>query len=302
MLTAACASVAPSVPIRLAGALHPLRIDGLGACSFDSPSELQLDPQRPIVVLVHGCRASGGRFRALAEVFELHGQQAVCFNYNDRDRITDSGTRLARALDELGRHMQSKQMLVLGHSQGGLVARSALSGAAGEADMDDGTNYGLVTVSSPFKGIVSASDCGSRLLHTLTLGVTVGVCRAVTGPKWREIHPPADLVIAPRQLRPAVQNHLTVITDERGSCRRMESDGRCAEGDLIFSLEEQAVDHLRFDRRVQTEQVVAGHTEIVGAPGIRPDKLLLTLKQHGILNETPSGSELALEALLRRLF
>jgi pimeloyl-ACP methyl ester carboxylesterase len=255
-----------------------------------------------VVVLVHGCRASGARFRSLAEVFQLHEQQVVCFNYNDRERITESGARLTRAIDELGRHMQSRQILVLGHSQGGLVGRSALSGAGEEEHRDDGADYGLVTVSSPFNGIAAASDCGSRLLHALTLGVTVAVCRAVTGRKWREIHPRASLVTAPAALRPAVQDHLTVITDERDSCRRTGPEGRCVEDDLVFTLEEQANERLRFDRRVQTEEVIAGHAEIIGAPGVRPDKLLSILRRHGILNETPSGSELALEALLRRLF
>jgi hypothetical protein len=42
--------------------------------------------------------------------------------------------------------------------------------------------------------------------------------------------------------------------------------------------------------------------EIVGAPGVRPTKLLSILKRHGILEQTPSGRELAFEALLRRLF
>jgi pimeloyl-ACP methyl ester carboxylesterase len=300
--TAACAGVAPSVPIRLAGAAAPVRIDGLGACSFERPSVLDLDPSRPVVVLVHGCRASGGRFRSLAEVFELHEQQTICFDYDDRERITKSGTRLARALRELGRLIQAKRILVLGHSQGGLVARWALSEGTGELHTDGGTEYGLVTVSSPFNGIAAASDCGSRLGHTLSLGITVGVCYAVTGAKWSEIHPRAALVTAPPALRPVVQDQLTVITDERESCRRAGPDGRCLEDDFVFSLEEQAIDRLRFDRRVQTEEVAAGHVEIVGAPGVRPAKLLSILKRHGILEPTPSGRELAFEALLRRLF
>jgi hypothetical protein len=301
-LTVACAGVAPSVPIRLAGAPAPVRIGGLGACSFERPSELYLDPRRPLVVLVHGCRASGGRFRSLAEVFELHEQQTICFNYDDRERITKSGTRLARALGELSRHIQSKRILVLGHSQGGLVARWALSGARGESRTDGGTDYGLVTVSSPFNGIAAAWDCGSRLHHALSLGITVGVCHAVTGAKWIEIHPRAALVTAPPALHPSVQNHLNVITDERESCRRAGPDGRCLEDDFVFSLEEQAIDRLRFDPRVRTEEVAAGHAEIVGAPGVRPTKLLSILKRHGILKQTPSGRKLAFEALLRRLF
>jgi hypothetical protein len=280
--TAACAGVAPSVPIRLAGAAAPVRIDGLGACSFERPSVLDLDPSRPVVVLVHGCRASGGRFRSLAEVFELHEQQTICFDYDDRERITKSGTRLARALRELGRLIQAKR--------------------TGELHTDGGTEYGLVSVSSPFNGIEAASDCGSRLGHTLSLGITVGVCYAVTGAKWSEIHPRAALVTAPPALRPVVQDQLTVITDERESCRRAGPDGRCLEDDFVFSLEEQAIDRLRFDRRVQTEEVAAGHVEIVGAPGVRPAKLLSILKRHGILEPTPSGRELAFEALLRRLF
>jgi hypothetical protein len=152
--------------------------------------------------------------------------------------------------------------------------------------------YGLVTVSSPFNGIAAASDCGSRLYHALSLGITVGVCQAVTGAKWIEIHPRAALVTAPPALLPAVQDHLTVMTDERESCRRAGPDGRCLEDDFVFSLEEQAIDRLRFDRRVQTEEVAAGHVEIVGAPGVRPAKLLSILKRHGILEQTPSGKEL----------
>ena len=255
-----------------------------------------------MVVLVHGCRASGGRFRSLAEIFELHEQQTICFNYDDRERITKSGARLARALGELGRHIQSRRILVLGHSQGGLVARWALSGAREGLHKNGGMTYDLVTVSSPFNGIAAASDCGSRLYHALSLGITVGVCQAVTGAKWTEIHPRAALVTAPPALLPAVQDHLTVMTDERESCRRAGPDGRCLEDDFVFSLEEQAIDRLRFDRRVQTEEVAAGHVEIVGAPGVRPAKLLSILKRHGILEQTPSGKELAFEALLRRLF
>ena len=66
-------------------------------------------PNRPLTILVHGCNASGGRFGALAEVFELHEQQSLCFRYNDRARITTVAQELRSAIDEVSKRMRDPQ-------------------------------------------------------------------------------------------------------------------------------------------------------------------------------------------------
>ena len=103
-------------------------------------------------MLAHGCLASAGRFRSLAQVFAFHGQQSACFSYNDRDSLTKSAAQLVSALDDLAGHLQNPQVTVIGHSQGGLIARNALTTERAQplvAELD----LRLVTISSPFAGI-----------------------------------------------------------------------------------------------------------------------------------------------------
>jgi hypothetical protein len=193
---------------------------------------------------------------------------------------------------------------VLGHSQGGLVARTAmaLQDAQPLLTQRGPLQVSLVTVSAPFNGIEAAADCGSKWLHALTLGTTLAVCRAIAGPKWRDIHPHARLVQQPGQLSELVSSHIEIRTDERNTCRTLRPDGRCAEGDYVFSIREQHNAKVDDDVRVTSDLVAAGHAEIVGKAEAPPHKLLSLLQQHGVLNATPADKQAALQALLERLF
>ena len=53
--------------------------------------------------------------------------------------------------------------------------------------MSESQNYRLVTVSSPFSGIDAASHFVMTWLHIVTLGITAGVCQAITGSKWTRL-------------------------------------------------------------------------------------------------------------------
>ncbi len=293
------------------GAGETEQVTGLAACSPEQPAARSIDPDQPLVVLVHGCNSSGGRFRSLAQVFELHGQQTVCFNYDYRDSLRESGDQLQTALRGIHRYMHDDRVTVIGHSQGGLVARAALSGQAASGQTagvdavgggDPERGYRLVTVSSPFAGIRMASDCGSLAMHVATLGITAAICQIVTGSNWNEIHSGSDMVRHPAPLWPAVSDHLVVMTDERGTCRRYGPDGECDESDFVFTLEEQENPRVLDDRRVESEQIEAGHVEIVGEAGSQPQKLIGALQQHGILARTPPEKRQELAQLLRRLF
>jgi len=300
-----CLHAPTTVPLRFGGeaGVPTTVIAGLAACSPDQPTALEIDPDRPLVVLVHGCFSSGGRFRSLADVFELHGQQTLCFNYDDRDSLRESGSQLRAALAAVRPRMREGRVTLVGHSQGGLVARAALSGSRPARALGVTLpDYRLVTVSSPFDGIKAASDCGSIFLRFASLGISVAACQLVTGSKWNEIHPRADMVRSPAPLSLVVASHLTVVTDERNTCRRYSPNGECKESDFVFDVEEQDNLELLSDDRVQRESVAAGHVEIVGKPGLRPDKLLEVLQRHGVLAPTPLDKREELSLLLSRLY
>ena len=172
-----------------------LNIPGLGPCTDNPDRSLRFDSSQPINVLVHGCYGSSGQFRGLAQVLAFHGQQSACFTYNDRAKLTHSAADLRRAVQQLAEQSQVSQITVIGHSQGALIARNALTEFPPTPLPGHPANLRLVTISGPFAGIESARTCGKVWLYPLTLGMVPLSCYLATGPKW------ADITYASRFIR-----------------------------------------------------------------------------------------------------
>ena len=302
-----CAGPLATTPVRFAGTTtqggenESFTLEGLASCRADQPSELTLDPAKPLAVIVHGCFSSGGAFRQLAEVFEFHGQQTACFNYDDRWGLRPTADRLRTVLDALGNRME-QDIVVLGHSQGGMVSRIAMS--AIESDQPPPTGrFRLVTVSSPLNGIDAAAHCGLPWLHWLSLGITTGVCQAITGSKWPEIHPRSGFWTRPDPLNEGVVEHLMIVSDEQGSCRRRDDEGDCEEDDFVFTTTEQRNPRIVSDERVREVTIEAGHVAIVGENGAsHPAQLIDTLQEHGVMLPTPPDQRTAFEAMIQRVY
>jgi hypothetical protein len=279
------------------------RMVGLYPCGEGRAEVAELDPSRPLTLLVHGCTSSGARFRTLADVFEAHGEQTLCFNYNDRDYLNTSASQLAVVLSAIQRNWEPHEITLLGHSQGGLIARRALQSDLPRAVvMREGFTFRLVTVSSPFHGIASSSDCGLLWLHALTLSTTLGVCMAIAGNKWNEIPPGSGFMTNPAPLLDAVSRHLQIVTDERDTCRTLNEAGECAVDDFVFGLEEQYSEVVSADARVTTVEIPVGHAAAVGENRIPPLPLLAVLQEQGILPSTPPEQREEMLAFLEALY
>ena len=302
MLATGCWS-APSTLVIRGDTNVGIWIEGLAPCRPGDGDLLRIDPNRPLTLFVHGCNFSAGGFKTLAQVFEAHGQQTICFNYNDRDRLEISSTRLMTAIEALSEIVPKEDITILGHSQGGLISRHALV-HDGKRPLRVGADFHiqLVTVSSPFGGISSASHCGLTWLHVITLGLTAVVCQGITGSKWHEIYPDSRFMRRPGTLGSAVTKHIKIVTDERGACRRTRPNGHCAEDDYIFSLNEQSSAAVDGDSRVTSTAVKAGHVEIVGERGNPPTKLLEVLQAQDILARTPPERRTEMTRLLAQLY
>jgi hypothetical protein len=307
-LVTGCTTLAPAEPALLTideARLPPpnigVTIPGLSQCVDNGEHSLKLNAQRPVTVLVHGCFSSAGRFRGMAQVLAFHGQQTVCFHYNDRDSLLVSAGQLSAALDQLARKLENKQITVIGHSQGALIARKALSVSQPVAIEGGDVRLRLVAVSGPFGGIAAARHCGNPLLRTLSLGLVGQICQLVTGDKWSEISHTAPFILKPGPLDSRVEGFLKVETDEGGSCRRT-SNGACVESDAIFSLAEQRNPAIDRDPLVSIVAVKAGHVAIVGNNRIGPVKLIALLQEHGIINPTEPERMEKFSLLLTRLY
>lgn len=232
-------------------------------------------PANSVAVLVHGRGAGGDQFGALARALGAQGHRVLCFNYDYRERVAESARKLGAALDSLRMRAVAQQVTVVGHSQGGLVARLALAeDAASKTDPYLLPRVTLITVATPFAGVRLASVCGRPGLRVASLGTISMVCRMVTGANWREIHPNAELIRRPPPLSARVVKHVAIVTDERNSCRRWGVTGECERDDFVFSVEEQLGAAILSDPRVRVQQVGGGHVELLGAPGRCPHEVM----------------------------
>jgi len=308
-LLSACAFVRPpdldTTPLdagRLPVPDISVQLPQLGPCTDAPDQAFSLDSSKPVTVLVHGCNGSAGQFRSLAQLYAFHGQQAVCFTYDDRASLVRSAEQLAAAVGALAAKMRKPDITVIGHSMGGLVARKAMEGERRAQWERDGVNVDLVTVSAPIAGIAAANACGYRALQWASLGLVPLSCWAVTGDNWYEITAASDFIRQPGPLIASVRRYVKVVTDERDACRRRDAAGACVQSDHIFSLAEQYQPVIDGYPRLTNIQVAAGHVEIVGYKGVAPRQLVSILQQHGLLAATAAGREGALERLMVQLY
>ena len=278
------------------------RIASLSNCTHQESDELNLNSKEPVTIIVHGCFSSAGRFRALADVYAFHGQQTVCFNYDDRDRLTSSSTKLINAIHELSLVLQEANITVIGHSQGGLVARGAL--IEEQSDRIDASNIdiNLATISAPFGGIEAASHCGSEALAWMSLGLTKPICHMITGLKYKDITANSDFITTPGSLNTSVKKHLKIVTDEVDTCRVYGENGACIEDDFVFSIEEQNQNVVDMQPGLIPLVVKAGHVGIIGDSYTVPENLIAILQQQGFLRDTPKDAKAEFTKLLADLY
>jgi hypothetical protein len=280
-----------------------ITVPHLSNCTHEDDRSLRLNADEPVTVLVHGCNGSAGKFLALANVFAFHGQQTVCFNYDDRDSMMDSSAQLIDALKTLISRMNNKAVTVIGHSQGGLVARKAFIQERKQGSgWHTGAQFRLVTISSPFAGVSASEHCGSKTLTNVTLGIIIPICRMISGDKWFEITSASDFIRNPGTLIQKVDDYTKIVTDERDSCRRRDSGGNCIEDDYVFSVAEQYYFKIDADPLADNVEVKAGHIEIVGDENTPPTALLSILQERGILATTPPESRKQFAVVLKQLY
>ncbi|MCL9773997.1 esterase/lipase family protein [Vibrio methylphosphonaticus] len=257
-----------------------------------SNKPLQLNQNEPLVLIVHGCFASEGQFRALSEVYAELGQQTACFEYDDRDRLDDVSGDLIDAINTLSPALGEQQLTVLGHSQGGLISRRAVTRHRTDGKGITHQPLEIATISTPFKGIEAASHCGINWLRVASLGVVDAICYAVTGAKYLDIPPQADFIETPGELISQLERHLIIKTDELNTCRTQNADGQCIQDDYVFSLVEQTKYKVDSSEQSQPITVHAGHAEIVGNETVTPWKLIEVLQRYGLMAKpTPSEVE-----------
>ncbi|MGF1764330.1 esterase/lipase family protein [Aliivibrio kagoshimensis] len=279
-----------------------LQIDGLKHCNNENDATINVNPDEPLTVIVHGCFSSAGRFRTLADVYSLHDQQAICFEYNDRDSLEKASGELVSALNQLSQQNPQQSLHVIGHSQGGLISRRALTAEREDQKAVNTEQLQLTTVSAPFNGINASSHCGITSLRILSLGIVDLICYAVTGEKYQQIPPNVEFIQQPGSLLSSVSQHVVIKTDERNQCRHVDESGECVEDDYVFSVSEQTNQNVDGAGQVSTVTVAAGHVEIVGNGQSVPTDLITILKEKNLLVDKKGVDDLQQARRIKALY
>jgi len=116
------------------------------------------DASRTPVVFVHGVSGTAGDFRAFADALDRRKFQAWFFQYPSGARLESAASFLQAMLAEMQARHRFQRYVVVAHSAGGLVARSALMKIQREGGM---LPCAFVTVSTPWLGVESAQT-GTR--------------------------------------------------------------------------------------------------------------------------------------------
>lgn len=302
-LLGGCATDGERTPIdtsRLPIPDSDLQVSGLGPCTAEPDRRIRLNRSAPVTILIHGFLGSPSRMRPLAQELAFRGVQTVCFSYDDRDSLMRTSGQLTRTIEALAAELAAPQITVIGHSQGGLIARKALVAERPEPLAAKQARLHLVTVSTPFAGTSLARWCAYPAARILTLGLGDLACRLISGKKWFEITYASDFIRQPGQLVNMVEDHLLIITDETRSCRSFDAQGYCEQADYVISVAEQRFPPVENAPRVTPVQVQAGHLEIIGESGGGAVKLLAVLQQQGLLAPADASPQEAPDAALAR--
>ena len=106
-----------------------------------------IDPNRPLIILIHGIDSDRGMLVPLADLLTHEGNQVGFFSYAGDQPIDDSAASLAQKLADLRALYPTLRVQIVAHSMGGLVARDYIEGPAYVGGIDR-----LIMVGTPNAG------------------------------------------------------------------------------------------------------------------------------------------------------
>jgi pimeloyl-ACP methyl ester carboxylesterase len=89
---------------------------------------VDFDPNRPLVVLIHGLDSHSGIWYSMAQLLGAQGYQVAYFGFPSDGPIAEDANRLADEMAELHKAFPRLRVDLIGHSMGGLIARGYIEG------------------------------------------------------------------------------------------------------------------------------------------------------------------------------
>ncbi len=181
-----------AIPMQLVGASQPLALER-AALRAAYPAA-----GRRLAVFVHGLGCSDRSWAAtgagqvhLGEALATHGHTPLYLRYNSGLPIAENGAALAALLESLIRAWPTRktELVLIGHSMGGLVARSACEQAPKSAAWARRTRM-LISLGSPNTGAPLArhGELLQRALDTFAVTAPLGRLGAARSRGVKDLH------------------------------------------------------------------------------------------------------------------
>lgn len=103
---------------------------------------------RPLVVLLHGINSNPGGLGSMLDPIRAQGLACATYCYPNDQPIADSAKALAEALNKVKRDAPDREVALITHSMGGLVAREAIE----DPRLDPGNVKRLIMIAPPTHG------------------------------------------------------------------------------------------------------------------------------------------------------
>jgi hypothetical protein len=144
-----------------------------------------INPQKPLVILIHGLDGDAGSCAALRDLLTANGQQVAIFAYPAERPLSESSEFLTREMNGLHRTFPGLKIDFVTESMGGLLARQYVEGPAYAGDVQH-----LILIAPPNQGSTWArlSIFNRLVVNTFkylhdpqwspTWMITEGICQA----------------------------------------------------------------------------------------------------------------------------
>lgn len=249
------------------------------------------------VILVHGLSGGGNDWGSFAnQINSIPGVDvAHTFDYDSIawwTGFTDAGSKLAKTIDCAARISESNgghgKVIVVGYSQGGLVARQAASMQSTDGQRSIADQIGqVITIGTPHDTGNTPSFPSQIIVHTIAGDVTK-VYRDIMGNELRREHQNSDLLVD--------------VSDANAASTSNEAIGG---GQQTLACEKIYVKRagwpnwLDYDFAYTTTTAPCEHGQLISnnQNGVREDAALAIGRYVDMLNDVPSGMPLTIGPL-----
>jgi pimeloyl-ACP methyl ester carboxylesterase len=203
-------------------------------------SAAQTDRSKPLVVLVPGMIASRNSMDSLRSAIELESYPVGTFGYASHQGIQSAAAQLSTELRSLLKSDPQRQIILLTHSMGGLVARCCLEHTA----TNPGNVNRLIMIAPPNHGSAIAGLSAAELARKFSLTKSVGTNHLKTldetvgcfvGLAKEELQTASTLLQQLNTCSPADDVRYTIIAGSGGPVPAGLADVSLLLGDLLFA-------------------------------------------------------------------